>query len=102
MQEDFAILLFFFGIAMTATVGFAIAWFRTSRQVKRLEEKAKPVPAAAFDDGRMDRLEQIVEGIASQVDQLQASQEFLSRLITSKPGKVWSPELEKGREVTPH
>jgi hypothetical protein len=101
MNEDFAVLLFFFGIATTTAIGFAIAWVRASRRVRKLEE-GRPAPVQAADDGRLDRLEQIVEGIASQVDQLQASQEFLSRLITSKPGKVWSPELEKGREITPH
>lgn len=101
MNEDFAVLLFFFGIALTANVGLTIAWIRASRKVRRLED-GKPAPVAVADDGRMDRLEQIVEGIASQVDQLQSSQEFLSRLITTKPGKVWSPELEEGHEVTPH
>lgn len=101
MQEEFAFLLFFFGIAMTTAIGFATAWVRASRRVKKLEE-GKPAPVAVADDSRVDRLEQIVEGLASQVDQLQASQEFLSRLITSKPGKVWSPELEKGGAITPH
>lgn len=101
MPEEFAVLLLFFGIAVTANIGLTIAWVRANRRVRRLEE-GKQAPVQVADDGRMDRLEQIVEGIASQVDQLQASQEFLSRLITSKPGKVWSPELEKGREVTPH
>lgn len=101
MQEDFAFLLFFFGIALTANVGLFIAWLRASRRVRKLED-SKPAPVSVADEGRIDRLEQIVEGIASQVDQLQASQEFLSRLITTKPGKVWNPELEKGHEVTPH
>jgi hypothetical protein len=101
MPEEFAVLLFFFGIALTANIGLTIAWVRASRRVRKLEE-GKPAPLPVADDGRMERLEQIVEGIASQVDQLQASQEFLSRLITAKPGKVWSPELEKGREITPH
>jgi hypothetical protein len=102
MPEEFAILLFFFGIAATAAVGFAVGWLRAARRVKRLEEGQPVQKPAVADDGRLERLEQIVEGIASQVDQLQASQEFLSRLITTKPGKVWAPELEKGHEVTPH
>ncbi len=37
MNTDFAILLFWFGISATANLALGIAWFRTSRRLRRLE-----------------------------------------------------------------
>jgi len=63
--------------------------------------KAPRLQARPADHERTERLEQIVEGLAAQVDQLASSQEFMNRLLTSKPGKLWSAEPERLREVTP-
>src|SRR5262245_50619628 len=100
MNDDFAALLMFFAVSVTVNVALGVAWFRAGRRYKRLE--SKPVRHEVMDDGRMERLESIVEGLATQVDQLASSQEFVNRLITSKqPGKLWSAGSEKG-VVTPH
>jgi len=102
MPEEFAVLLMFFAISMTANVGLGIALFRASRRVSRLEAGKQSPAQLAVSDERLDRVEALVENLASQVDQLQSSQEFVNRLITNKPAKLWNPEGERAREVTPH
>ena len=102
MPEDFAILLVLFAISMTANVGLGIAWFRASRRVNRLEVGKQAPSHLAMSDERLDRVEALIESLASQVDQLQSSQEFVNRLITNKPGRLWNPEGERAREITPH
>jgi hypothetical protein len=94
MNEEFAVLLFFFGISLTVNVGLAISWFRSSRRTRRLEDRILAPPAA--DNRRIDRIEQAVDGLATQVDQLANAQEFLNRVV----GKRVLPE--PAQEDTPH
>jgi HAMP domain-containing protein len=100
MREEFAILLFFFGISLTANLGFAIAWFRSARRVRRLEDHL--LSAGQPDDRRTDRLEQAVDAVAGQVDQLASGQEFLNRIVAERLNRL--PHLldEPERATTPH
>jgi hypothetical protein len=97
VREDFAILLFFFGVSMTANVAFAIATFRAARRAQRLENRLLGARGPAEDD-RVERLEQTVESVDAKVGQLARGQEFLSKLLSERrriPGA-----REHG--VTPH
>jgi len=80
MQEEFTVLLFFFGISMTVNVALAVSWFRSSRRVRRLEEGATP----RGDDRRIERIEQAVDALAAQVDQLAGGQDFLNRVVAER------------------
>jgi TolA-binding protein len=96
MQEEFAALLFFFGISLTANIALAIGAWRSARRVHRFENRL--LGAASKDDGRVDRLEQTVDSLDGRLEQLARGQEFLSKLVSERR------HLPAGRErgVTPH
>ena len=81
MSDDFAALLFFFGISMTVNVALAVSWFRSSRRPRRLEDQGTP---RGTDDRRIERIEQAVDALATQVDQLAGGQEFLNRVVAER------------------
>jgi len=82
MHEDFAVLLFFFGISMTANVALLVGLLRSSLRARRWEKAALPAPRT--DDEHVERLERAVDALTSQVDQIASSQEFLSRLVAER------------------
>jgi len=80
MNDDFAVLLFFFGIAVTANIALFAAWLAARRRLRRLENRL-------VGDGRDDRTARLEEAVASmtvQIDQITSAQEFLSRVITNR------------------
>lgn len=96
MREEFAILLFFFGISATLNLALAVALFRAARHARRLEGKL--LGTAPSDDPRMERLEQAMESLDVRVEHLARGQEFLSKLVSEKR-RALSP---RERVVTPH
>jgi hypothetical protein len=99
MNEEFAILLFFFGISATTNLALAIGAFRAARRVRRLENHMfGPASGRAPDDARVERLEQAVDTIDARLDQLVRGQEFLSKLVSERRHAIAPRE----REVTPH
>jgi len=80
MTDEFAALLFFFGISMTVNVALAVSWFRSARRLRRLEDQATP----RVDDRRIERIEQAVDALATQVDQLAGGQDFLNRVVAER------------------
>ena len=94
MNDDFAVLLFFFGIAVTANIALAAGLLGSRRRVRRLEERL----LNHNHDDRTDRLEQVVEGLTVQIDQITSAQEFLSRVITNRLEK---PHGAVPKVVTP-
>jgi len=83
MNDDFAVLLFFFGISATANIALAAGLLGSRRRVRRLEERI----LNHNHDDRTGRLEQVVEGLTVQIDQITSAQEFLSRVITNRMEK---------------
>ena len=100
MNEEFAVLLFFFGISLTANLGMLIGWVRAIRRVRRLEDHIFQPQPHPGDDRRVDRLEQAIEAMGGQMDQLANGQEFLNRIVAERLERPRSYEAE--REVTPH
>jgi hypothetical protein len=81
------------------TIGFAVAWFRTTKRMRQLENQLARMPE---HDERAERLEQIVDSLASQIDQLANGQEFFNRVITDKLDKVGRLAIEPPKVITPH
>ena len=79
MNEDFAILLFFFGISVTANVALLIGAFISARRFRRLENR--PLPPT---DDRVERLEQVVDTMDARLEQLVRGQEFLSQIVSER------------------
>jgi hypothetical protein len=85
MNVDFAILLFWFGISVTANVALGITWFRTSRRVRQLESRHPDL--SQFDDVAT-RVEQAVDALAGRVEELGNGQEFLNRVLSDRLDKL--------------
>lgn len=100
MDEEFAVLLFFFGISLTANLGMLVGWIRAIRRVKRLEDHLFLSQSSAGDDRRVDRLEQSLDALSGQMDQLANGQEFLNRVVSERLERPRAYEPE--REITPH
>jgi len=86
MHEDFAVLLFFFGISMTANVALLISAVRSAARARRLERSL--LPSSRTDEERVERIEQAVDSLTAQVDQMASTQEFLNRLVTDRFEKL--------------
>ena len=86
MNEDFAVLLFCFGISLTANVALLVGLLRSSLRARRWEKASLPAPRA--DDEHVERLERAVDALTSQVDQIASSQEFLGRLVAERLDKL--------------
>jgi hypothetical protein len=86
MREDFAVLLFFFGISLTANVALLIGLVRSSLRARRWERTVLPAPRV--DDEHVERLERAVDALTSQVDQVASGQEFLNRLVAERLDKL--------------
>ncbi len=95
MNEEFAVLLFFFGISVTANVAFLFGAFRSARRLRRFENQL--LTPAAHDEGRVERLEQAVDTMDARIDQLIRGQEFLSRLVSEGRHSI----AKRERHVTP-
>jgi len=85
MNTDFAILLFCFGISLIANVAIGIAWFRTSRRARQLENRHPDL--SQFDD-IATRVELAVDALAGRVDELANGQEFLNRVLSDRLDKL--------------
>jgi hypothetical protein len=96
MREEFAMLLFFFGISLTANVALAIGAARSARRGRWLEDRL--LRETPKHDGRVELLEQNVETLDARLEQLARGQEFLSKLLSEKRHLPSA----RGREVTPH
>jgi hypothetical protein len=95
---DFLIVLLFCS-AVTCAVGWFVAVQRRKRLLHRLwgYAAAQGLPLAVFADDtpgdpppgpmqsqRLDQLESQLDGLAQQIDRLMESQEFLSRVLSSR------------------
>ena len=94
-HELFLALLVIAGLLPSATA-FAVAWFRSNRRLRELE--ARFLGPAPTRDDRTERLERVVDSLATQLDQVISGQEFINRVLTDK---VARPRLEAPEDVTP-
>jgi hypothetical protein len=87
-----------FGGAVATAVGFAVAWLNARSRADRFEAQLASPTSPRADD---DHLEARVTELATQLDELARSQDFLHRLISKKLEHLPAP-VERPREVTPH
>ena len=96
MREEFAMLLFFFGVSLTTNIALAISAGRSARRGRRLEDRL--LREGPKDDGRLELLEQTMETLDTRLQQLARGQEFLSKLVSERRHLP----AARGREVTPN
>src|SRR5256886_13891612 len=87
MNTDFAILLFWFGISVTANIGLTFAWFHMRKRVRQLE--SRPVDLSQLDD-LAARVDSSLEALSARMDDLASSPDFIDRVLTDRldrPGR---------------
>jgi hypothetical protein len=67
-------------IGVIGTVGFAIAWIRARARIRALENSVSGQVGAGSAD-RLDRLEQSMDYIVSQLDRIAEGQDALQRQL---------------------
>jgi hypothetical protein len=82
-------------VLLIGTVGFGIAWWRARRRIHELEARAQP----SLTDERLDRLEQNLDYLASQIDRVVQGQVELARELGTDRH---FGELPPARPITPH
>ena len=89
-------------ISSTATTAFCIAWLRSLRRVRELEEALvqRDTAPAAFEAS--DELARQLEDVAAQVSRLTEGQDFLARLVSDRRFDVGRPRTDAQRLTTPH
>jgi len=99
MNTDFAILLFWFGISVTANIGLTFAWFHMRKRVRQLE--SRPVDLSQLDDlaGRVDSS---LEALSARMDDLESSQDFMNRVLTDRLDRLGHALPAPEPHDTPH
>ena len=82
-------------VATPLLVVCALGWWRASRRVRWLE--TQDLPTSSRDDAA-ERLERVVEGLASQVNELADGHDFLQRILAKRAA---SPPESLPKETTP-
>jgi hypothetical protein len=67
-------------IGVIGTVGFAIAWLRGRARIRALEKSASGQVGGASTD-RLDRLDQSMDYVVSQLDRIAEAQDALQRQL---------------------
>jgi biopolymer transport protein ExbB/TolQ len=85
-------------VATPLLVVCAMGWWRASRRAQLLEQHLLASPER---EGTTQRLEQVVEGLASQFDELANGHEFLQRMIANKLVQRFQMPAEPPKATTP-
>jgi len=98
MRMEEVWLIGFLAVTAPLLVVCAIGWRRTSRRVRALEaQQLNP----SGQDTAAQRLEQVVEGLSSQLNELANSQDFLQRMLMNKVAARSPTAPEPPKAVTP-
>lgn len=85
-------------VATPLLVVCALGWWRASRRAQRLEQQLLASPERVEST---QRLEQVVEGLASQFDELANGHEFLQRMIANRLAQRIPAPAEPPKATTP-
>ena len=86
--------MFAFGISIATAVGFGLAWFRSSRRVRELEDRM----LRALSRGPSEPAGDVLDDLAHRMDDIVNGQDFLNRVLSERLSKL--PRRSE-REVTP-
>src|SRR5207237_9727512 len=85
MNADFAILLFWFGISVTANIGLTFAWLHARKRVRQLE--SRPVDLSQLDD-LVARVDSSLDSLNTRIDEPVSSQDFMNRVRTDRHDRL--------------
>lgn len=98
MRMEEVWLIGFLAVTSPLLVVCALGWWRSSRRVRQLETQLLN-PGAA--DDATQRLEQVVDGLSSQLNELASGQDFLQRVLMNKVSGRLPSVPEPPKAVTP-
>ena len=87
--------MFAFGLSVAAAVGFAVAWYRTSRRVRELEDR---VIHALSGRPPREMAPEVLDDLSHRIDDIANGQDFLNRVLSERLSKL--PQ-RRDRETTP-
>jgi len=99
MNTDFAILLFWFGISVTANIGLTFAWLHARKRVRQLE--SRPVDLSQLDD-LVARVDSSLDSLNTRMDDLVSSQDFMNRVLTDRLDRLGRGLPAPEPHDTPH
>jgi hypothetical protein len=99
MNTEFAILLFWFGISVTANIGLTFAWLHARKRVRQLE--SRPVDLSHLDDLGA-RVENSFDALTARMDDLVSSQDFMNRVLTDRLDRLGRALPAPEPHDTPH
>lgn len=98
MRMEEVWLIGMLAVATPLLVVCAVGWWRANRRAQRLEQHLLASPQR---EETTQRLEQVVEGLASQFDELANGHEFLQRMIANKLAQRFQAPAEPPKATTP-
>ena len=99
MNTEFAILLFWFGISVTANIGLTFAWVQMRKRARQLE--SRPVDLSQLDD-LAARVDNSLEALGARMDDLVSSQDFMNRVLTDRLDRLGRVLPAPEPHDTPH
>lgn len=88
--------MFAFGIAISAAIGFGIAWYRASRRLSELEDR---VVRALSPRSAQEPVADALDSLAARVDDIANGQDFLNRVLSERLSRL--PVSRAPKELTP-
>lgn len=85
MNEDFAFLLVFFAVSATVNVGLAIAWYRTNKRLRQLENR--PAALAQIEE-IPSRVDAALDAMAARLEEVAGAQDFMNRVMIERLEKL--------------
>ena len=98
MNEDFALLLFWFGVSVTVNIAFTISWFQSRKRQRELDRQPS-------DDTRLDdlaaRIESAVDSVNARLEEFAGGQDFMNRVLTDRLDRLGKALPEPEPHDTP-
>ena len=85
MNDEFVMLLVVFAVSATVNLGLAIAWFRTNKRLRQLENR--PVALAQIEE-IPTRVDAALDAMAARLDEVAGAQDFMNRVVIERLEKL--------------
>jgi biopolymer transport protein ExbB/TolQ len=98
MRMEEVWLIGMLAVATPLLIVCAVGWWRANHRAQRLEQH---LLGSSQREETTQRLEQVVEGLASQFDELANGHEFLQRMLANKLSQRSEAPAEPPKAATP-
>ena len=97
MFDDYPLrFMFAFGIAVSAALGFGVAWYRASRRLAELEDR---LVRALSPSRSQEPVADAIDSLSARMDDIANGQDFLNRVLSERLSRI--PANRPAKELTP-